>query len=175
MKLLLKSMTAVMLIAGSSLLNAQDLQSNSNAKRDSYSKGSAYRSTYVEYYESEESDKDLSIIQLNVERGKYAFHGFSLIGNAYLLMARGRRTPEDGDDFVEQEADVFGAGFNGMIRWEFLRVLSHSLFVEAGAGMVFTTGDLPPGGTFWNFNQRYGFGLAIGINEGAKVLIGWRH
>lgn len=128
---------------------------------------------YLEYYDSIDDDRDISILQLNGEAGLYLRYGLSLNGNAYLFLSRGRRIPDDVKPPVELDADVIGTGFNGFIRWDFLRWGGHSLFVEGGAGMVFTADDFPPGGTPWNFSRRRGLGASIRLMK-VRLLAGWR-
>ncbi len=168
-------LTGILCITTLNDISAQNGLSGKNSSKNMFAKGAKTWAAYIEYYDSQDSDRDISIVQLNAETGFNLFRGFSINGNAYLMLTSGQRTLEDSIPVIKQKADVFGAGFLGFLRWDVLRIQSHSLFVDAGAGMVFTNNAFPPGGTVWNFTQRYSLGLAIGLNENAKVLLGWRH
>jgi hypothetical protein len=157
-----------------SSINAQDKPSKVYPAKDMFAKGSKVITTYIEFYNSKDSDRDISLIQLNAEAGYYFLRGLSINGSLYLLFSNGHRIPDDVQPQVELNANAFGGGFSGFLRWDVLRFFSHSLFVDAGVGMVFTSKDFPPGGTCWNFTKRYGLGVTIGVNENTKVIVGWR-
>lgn len=139
-----------------------------------FARGTKVNAIYLENYNSLDDDREITLTQLNAESGSYLPYGFSLNGNLYLLMAQGERILEDTQPQEKLEANTFGGGFSGFLRWDFLRYKGHSLFVESGVGMVFTTEDLPPGGTFWNFTRRRGAGAAIRVHQDARLLLGWR-
>lgn len=82
-------LTAILFVVLSSSINAQDKLSNKVSSKDMFAKGSKVLAVYTEYYNSQDSDRDISIIQLNAETGFYLFRGLSLNGNAYLLVANG--------------------------------------------------------------------------------------
>lgn len=154
-------------------LQAQEQTAENSCSADLFANGSMIIAAYLEHYNSLDEDRDISITQVNVETGFYLLYGLSLNGNAYLFLAQGERIPDNVEPPVELNADVAGTGFNGFVRWDFLRLNGHSLFVEAGAGMVFTTDDFPPGGTSWNFSRRHGFGASIRLNK-TRIVAGWR-
>lgn len=170
---ILTAVSAIILI-GSITAAAQDTAGHNAKSNDLFRKCSRAGAIYLEHFNSADEDRDISILQLNAEAGYYILRGLSLNGNAYLFMANGKRILEDAQPPVELNSDVQGAGLNGFIRWDVIRISSHSLYLEAGAGMVFTTKNFPPGGTPWNLTRRHGFGMSFRLTQHTRILMGWR-
>jgi len=64
-----------------------------------------------------------------------------------------------------------------LFEWHFLRHESWSLFLDAGAGVLFTTDDVPAGGSKFNFTPQAGFGLTAELTEDVRLVAGvkWHH
>lgn len=83
--------------------------------------------------------------------------------------------------FIQDEGDD-EAGINPAIgfRWHFLNHQSWSLYGEFGIGLLGSTGDVPPGGTSFNFTPRAGIGATIALGEAASAPrldlgVRWHH
>ena len=126
-----------------------------------------------EYIDSLDSDRPMQIYTLGVDAGRPWGRLVEWLGAAQLLLVRGERIPEAWRGGGRFEADTVGAGFIGLgrLQWPTGPVRP---FVEAGAGMLFSAGALPPGGTRWNFHQRWGWGLALRLQPTLWLGLSWR-
>lgn len=81
--------------------------------------------------------------------------------------------------YFDQQGDDAGAGnFNLVFKWHFLDEGDWSLFVDAGAGVILSTDEVPPGGTGFNFTPRAGLGATFRLGDSPnRLLIGarWQH
>lgn len=66
-----------------------------------------------------------------------------------------------------------------LLRWHFLDGEGWTVFADAGAGVAYLTGDLPPGTNGIKFNPQIGVGFTLEVSEGsASRLMGgvrWYH
>jgi mutator protein MutT len=66
-----------------------------------------------------------------------------------------------------------------LLRWHFLEGEGWTVFADAGAGVAYLTGDLPPGTNGIKFNPQIGAGFTLEVSEGsASRLMGgvrWYH
>ena len=78
----------------------------------------------------------------------------------------------------------WGANFNLLIRWHFYVEETWSLFIDGGAGMLYTTDDVPFDGSSFNFTPQAGFGVTFdacsclgGWAQDARMMLGvrWHH
>lgn len=80
--------------------------------------------------------------------------------------------------YVDQEEDDAGGGnFVLLIRWHFHARETWSAYVEAGAGMLWTSNDVPADGSSFNFTPQAAIGLTFDIGEDnrAHLALGWHH
>jgi hypothetical protein len=86
------------------------------------------------------------------------------------LFAEGLYAGQDSGD-----ATGFGAGVS--LRWNFSRVETTDIYLDAGCGMVVFSGDVPEGGSTFNFTPRAMIGLATAIGDDARFFVqaGWLH
>jgi hypothetical protein len=75
----------------------------------------------------------------------------------------------------EPDVDAWGAGFNLMLRWHFLRGERWSIFADGGAGLVQFDRRFPAGGTHFNFNQRVGLGATFRLDANIHLIGGVRY
>jgi hypothetical protein len=78
---------------------------------------------------------------------------------------------QEGDD-----AASLNPGFN--VRWHFVNRDRWTLFTEVGIGLLFSTDDVPDGGTSFNFTPRAGAGATWRLTDSGVRLIGaarWHH
>lgn len=76
--------------------------------------------------------------------------------------------------------DAFGLNPNLVFRWHFLKSedLAWTVYADAGIGLLFTTDDVPQGGTHVNLMPRAGAGVTRRItDDGARLILGvrWHH
>ena len=64
-----------------------------------------------------------------------------------------------------------------LMRWHFIRKRDWSTFVDAGAGVMGTTSDVPSRGASFNFTPQAGAGVSIQLKEQRRLLLGlrWHH
>ena len=144
-------------------------------KSQLYRADSTYRSTYVEYYDSENYDKDIQIISLNLDRGYYLFRNFSIVGGSSYLLTQGHRTELGRRGETQLSAQVVGAALSAFIRLDVITYRNNSVFIDGGFGLLLTAKEFPPGGTVWNFISRYGAGLSINLESQVNLMLGVRH
>ena len=139
-----------------------------------FDQGSMFQSVYLEYFDSQDSDRDIWTSQLNTDVGYYLLKDLAVIGNLALFAANGNRFLDSDPTMTPMDADTFGGGFGGMLHLDVITIDSWSLFLDAGVGMLFTTDDFPPRGTAWNFKYRYGFGIAAPLDDNLNLIAGFR-
>lgn len=64
------------------------------------------------------------------------------------------------------------------IRWHFLNRDRWTVYADAGMGLLFTTDNVPEGGTSFNFMPRVGAGGTVRLtDDGARLFLGarWHH
>jgi len=152
-----------------------DTQAQETAITELYKSGSSYKSIYIEFYDSEDYDRDIQIINLNIEQGYYILPNFSVNVGANVLFTNGHRTEIGNRGEENTDARVVGTGLSGLLRLDIFTFRKNSVFIDGGLGLVFTSDDFPPGGTFWNLMSRYGAGLSINIKPNMNLGLGLRH
>lgn len=74
--------------------------------------------------------------------------------------------------------DALALNVNPKLRWHFLDGETHTVFVEAGVGLMLATEETPEGGSEFNFTPQAGIGATFELSEGPERLIvglNWRH
>lgn len=164
-------MIVVMVLAFNAMVPAMAVAgADSTAGKPLFKRGSVVHGAYVEHYNSTDDDRNISVTQFNTEMAYFVLDRVSVISNAYLMVARGHRSVP----LKELDARRYGVGFAGFVRADVFEFKYHSIFVDAGVGMVFTNESFPPSGTVWNFTRRYGGGIAIKLEPDVRLIIGWR-
>jgi len=139
-------------------------------------RGSSLRSgaLLIEYFDGENSSAGSWAGTFGVDGSREWSGVVSLSGASHLLVARGVRLVETQSGTQAEDADTWGLG-----TFSLLRLGPHlgpiTPFVEAGPGVLYTSGAFPPGGTHWNFTQRYGFGVSVRLSRGFRLGISSRH
>jgi hypothetical protein len=164
LKIMRLKLLVVILLVGASLVQAQESKNTTPAIQ----KGSTFLNTYLEYFDN------VSVFNLNVERGCYPLKPLSLIGGLHMLFASGYRVYA-GYPRKTKDTDVLGLGFAGTVRYDLVRVKRSALFIDASLGFLLCTDKFPPDGTFWNFTQRYTAGVSLKIHKKVNLLMGARH
>ena len=166
----LKLLVAI-LLGWVSLVQAQDLKKDQEFSSSNIEKGSSFRTTFVEYFFAEDPKRDINIVNLNFEKGRYFLKPVSLSGGVHLMLASGYRIDRNDSDH-KLNADRLGLGSAGSIRIDFIRKDRHNLFIAFRLGFLLCSDQLPPGGTFWNFTQRYVLGVSVRFLNNANLLLG---
>jgi hypothetical protein len=79
--------------------------------------------------------------------------------------------------FAQDGSDAGGVNPNMVFRWHFLHDpdFKWSFYGDAGIGLLFSTDDVPDGGTSINFTPRLGVGYTHQIaDDGARLHVGHR-
>lgn len=71
--------------------------------------------------------------------------------------------------------NTFGGGFDVLTRWHFLEHGPLTLYADGGAGMLFTTREVPRGGTHVNFTPQIGLGATWQLNDQTYLFGGARY
>jgi lipid A 3-O-deacylase len=80
--------------------------------------------------------------------------------------------------FNQPGDDAIGINPAFVFRWHFITREQWSIFSDAGIGLLFTTDDVPDGGTSFNFTPRIGGGFTYRLAEdGTRLQVGlrWHH
>lgn len=87
------------------------------------------------------------------------------------------RVELNGAQIRQVEGSEQGVNVALLFEWHFLRRESWSLFLDAGAGVLFTTDDVPAGGSSFNFTPQAGLGLTAALSEDLRLVAGvkWHH
>lgn len=73
--------------------------------------------------------------------------------------------------------DGVGGGASFMFRWHMLRKDTWSLYGELGAGMFWSSVDVPEGGGQVKFQPQVGLGVSFEVAEDVRMMLGarWTH
>ena len=79
--------------------------------------------------------------------------------------------------FSQPSDDALGLNLALLMRWHFLRKPNWSTFIDAGAGVMGTTSDVPSVGASFNFTPQAGAGVSIKLEEQKRLMLGlrWHH
>lgn len=80
--------------------------------------------------------------------------------------------------FNQPGEDQWGGNGTLAFRWHFVNKRTWSLFVEAGVGLLGASGDVPTGGTSFDFMPRAGGGFTYELSPGGPRLqagVRWFH
>lgn len=100
-----------------------------------------------------------------------AYHRFLIDDLEFLGEIGGWYFAQDGDD-----AGGINPGFT--LRYHLINRDRWTLFADAGIGLLFATGDVPVGGTSFNFTPHVGAGATFRLGDSAsRLVIGarWHH
>ncbi|MEL7333270.1 MAG: acyloxyacyl hydrolase [Cyanobacteria bacterium J06560_2] len=91
-------------------------------------------------------------------------------GHSVNLELNGLAFDQPGDDAV-------GATLTFLVRSHWIRGEKWSLYVDGGAGIIFTTDNVPAAGSSFNFTPQIGGGASFAINENQRLMTGlrWYH
>ncbi|MEL6501701.1 MAG: acyloxyacyl hydrolase [Cyanobacteria bacterium J06623_1] len=79
--------------------------------------------------------------------------------------------------FSQPGDDALGLNLALLMRWHFLRRSNFSTFVDAGAGVMGTTSDVPSAGASFNFTPQAGAGVSFKLEDRRRLMLGlrWHH
>ncbi|MEO1673203.1 MAG: acyloxyacyl hydrolase, partial [Cyanobacteria bacterium J06631_2] len=79
--------------------------------------------------------------------------------------------------FSQPGDDALGLNLALLMRWHFLRRSNFSTFVDAGAGVMGTTSDVPSAGASFNFTPQAGAGVSLKLEGEKRLMLGlrWHH
>ena len=79
--------------------------------------------------------------------------------------------------FSQPSDDALGLNLALLMRWHFLRRQNWSTFIDAGAGVMGTTSDVPSKGASFNFTPQAGAGFSLKLEDQRRLMLGlrWHH
>lgn len=80
--------------------------------------------------------------------------------------------------FAQEGDDQIGASLSTIFRWHFYRKDPWTVYLDAGIGLLGASGDVPDGGTGFNFLPQAGAGVTRRLNDrGLRLQVGarWHH
>ncbi len=79
--------------------------------------------------------------------------------------------------FNQSDNDALGLNLALLMRWHFIRKPNWSLYVDAGAGVLGTTSDVPSKGASFNFTPQAGGGVSFKLKHERRLMLGlrWHH
>lgn len=113
-----------------------------------------------------EDDDDSTSGNLGLTYHYFLIKDFEVIGEV-----GGWYFAQDGDD-----AGGLNPGFT--FRWHFINRGAWTLYADAGIGLLFSTDDVPTGGSSFNFMPRAGGGVSFRLDDrGTRGYVGarWHH
>jgi hypothetical protein len=87
------------------------------------------------------------------------------------------RVELNGAQIQQDEGSEQGLNAALLVEWHFLRRETWSLYFDGGAGVLFTTGDVPATGSSFNFTPQAGVGLTADFIDESRFVLGvkWFH
>jgi len=161
----------LILLVWVSLAQAQESEKDQAFTSYTIQKGSRFQTTFVECFIGEDPKRDINIINLNFERGRYFLKPLSLSGGVHLMLTNGHRIDRSDSD-RKLNADRLGMGLASSIRFDVVQKDRHNLFIAFRLGFLLCSDQFPPGGTFWNFTQRYVIGVSVRFLGNRNLLFG---
>lgn len=75
------------------------------------------------------------------------------------------------------EGSEQGIGFSLLFEWHFIQRATWSVYLDGGAGVLFTTDDVPATGSNFNFTPQAGLGFTADLHEEIRLVLGvkWHH
>lgn len=175
LRLIRLKLLIVILLLWVSSVQAQGSEKERISTAHSIHKGSTFQTLYLDFFYSEKPDRKISVINLNKEWGYYILKPLSLIGGYHVLHTSGYRLKRDEPGWMKVDASVMGLGLAGTVRFDLVSINRFGVFIDAGLGFLICSDEFPPGGTFWNFTQRYTVGVSVRFSKNMKLLLAGRH
>jgi lipid A 3-O-deacylase len=79
--------------------------------------------------------------------------------------------------FHQEIEDASGINASLLFRWHFIRERSWSMYLDGGAGVLWSTNDVPAQGSSFNFTPQAGLGFTFDVGDDVRLLVGgrWHH
>lgn len=167
-------MLTAALLVWVSFPQAQESEKDRSITSYTIQKGSSFQVTSVEYFDGEDPRDEITVQNLNFERGYYLLKPLSLIRGVHLLSTGGHKKDKEDPEPKKMDADLIGLGLAGTVRLDLVRIKRFQLFIDTGIGFLLCSDKFPSGGTFWNFTQRYGVGVSVKFLKNMNLLLGGR-
>ncbi len=120
--------------------------------------------THIAYYGPEDKDnRDIRMTVLNIGAERYVRKNLGIVADAYLASTTGHIIHSDNPAVLV--SDSVGIGGSLGLKWHFLRGRHWSAFINGTAGLLFTDGKFPSGGTSWNFMGRTDLGFTYRLQN----------
>ena len=100
------------------------------------------------------------------------------VGASYFIAPYLSLDPQATVLYADQEGqNAFAAGFSLLFRWHFIHCETWTVYFEGGAGMIFSTEDIPEGASHLNFTPQICIGGTIDLGNDVRLMAaaGWYH
>ncbi len=111
---------------------------------------------------NQDPDRDITIFLVTAEGTDPVSNWFSLTGGVSVLGVIGDKMQDDSLPPVTLDASTIGVRLLAGGQFNPFQLGRVRPYAELGIGTVFSAQEFPPGGTFWNFTQRWGIGIEVG-------------
>jgi hypothetical protein len=132
---------------------------------------------FLEYFDSANSKRDIRVVNLGVSTISSLPWSFYFRGGAHATLASGTTVMDGAQPAQDSEVETLGAGLTGGFRWVPVKTAVVRPFIEAAFGVLYMSEEFPPGGTLWNFDQRYMAGILIDLGSDVvlEITVGRLH
>ncbi len=79
--------------------------------------------------------------------------------------------------FSQEIEDAWGGNLALLFRWHFINEGNWTMYVDGGAGLLYTSSDVPDHGSSFNFTPQAGIGFTYDIGHNNRLMFGgrWHH
>jgi hypothetical protein len=79
--------------------------------------------------------------------------------------------------FHQEIEDASGLNASLLFRWHFIRKRDWSMYLDGGAGVLWSTNDVPAQGSSFNFTPQAGLGFTFDMGADVRLILGgrWHH
>ncbi|MDY7108892.1 MAG: acyloxyacyl hydrolase [Planctomycetota bacterium] len=79
--------------------------------------------------------------------------------------------------FHQEIEDASGLNASLLFRWHFIRKRDWSMYLDGGAGVLWSTNDVPAQGSSFNFTPQAGLGFTFDVGDDVRLVLGgrWHH
>jgi hypothetical protein len=127
-----------------------------------------------EIYSALNSDRNINIYNLNIGSGYNILENLGLFGLVVLSKNNGYSTNDYRPELGKMDANSWGVGLTGLIRWQMVDIFQLSLFLDGSFGAIYYDRGFPPQGTNFNYILRFGGGISYQLTEKNSLKIGCR-
>ena len=79
--------------------------------------------------------------------------------------------------FNQRGEDAGGVNVNLLFRWHFIQKHRYTIYLDGGAGVLYTNENVPRRGSKFNFTPQAGLGMTFDVGREMRLMVGtrWHH